>query len=99
MSIIEFFKAHTISENQQLSRREFLKLSSLGMAGLIMDPRADFEDLAPNQFGRVAEVKTLVYDRPSLEGSQGSLHSLIYVSLQAVITVYNYGLGIEYRNI
>ena len=52
----------------------FLKLGSIGMAGLLLDPMMNFEDLAPNQLGRVAEMKSQVYDRPSLEGHQTNVY-------------------------
>ena len=58
------------SEQAPFSRREFLKLSSLGMVGLFLQPVKIFQDLAPDQLGRVAEIKATVYDRPSLEGNQ-----------------------------
>ena len=70
MSTIKRITNNRISVSNPLSRRDFLNLSGIGMAGLFLDPVIDFADLAPNQFGRVAEMKTVVYDRPSLEGTQ-----------------------------
>lgn len=52
------------------SRRDFIKLGSLGMVGLFLQPLQKFADLYPDLSGRVAELKTTVYDRPSLEGNQ-----------------------------
>jgi lipoprotein-anchoring transpeptidase ErfK/SrfK len=74
MSIIEATKTHRNSHSSQFSRREFLKLGSIGMAGLFLDPMINFKDLAPNQLGRVAEMKSQVYDRPSLEGHQTNVY-------------------------
>ena len=70
MSIIDFSWLQTEPTGTTVSRRDFLKLSSFGMLGLILNPVLDFEDLVPNQLGRVAEMKTQVFDRPSFEGNQ-----------------------------
>ena len=70
MSIIDGIKRFRNTQTSQFSRREFLKLGSIGMAGLFLDPRMTFEDLTPNQLGRVAEMKTRVFDRPSFESNQ-----------------------------
>ena len=70
MSIIDYFQIFNNSQNSQLSRKEFVKLGSIGMIGLFLDPLINFEDLVPNQLGRVAEMKTQVFDRPSFEGNQ-----------------------------
>jgi lipoprotein-anchoring transpeptidase ErfK/SrfK len=70
MSTIKNTEKNRFSHSSQFSRREFLKLGGIGMVGLFLDPMINFEDLAPNQLGRVAEMKTLVFDRPSLGGNQ-----------------------------
>ena len=57
-------------DSRLLSRREFLKLGGLGLAGLLGPPYLDLADLIPEQQGRVCELKSVVYDRPSLEGKQ-----------------------------
>jgi lipoprotein-anchoring transpeptidase ErfK/SrfK len=57
-------------EKAPFSRRDFLKLSSLGMIGLFLEPLKSLRDLIPNQLGRVAEMKITLYDRPSLQGTE-----------------------------
>jgi lipoprotein-anchoring transpeptidase ErfK/SrfK len=74
MSTIKNTPDQKFSNIKSLSRRDFLKLGSFGMVGLILDPVLDFEDLAPNQLGRVAEMKTPVYDRPSFEGKHVNVY-------------------------
>jgi lipoprotein-anchoring transpeptidase ErfK/SrfK len=56
------------------SRREFLKLGSLGIVGLFSQPLQKFRDIYPDLSGRVAELKSTVYDRPSLDGKQVKLY-------------------------
>ena len=68
MSTINSWTNHLVTERNQITRRDFLKLSGVGMAGLILDPVMDFKDFVPNQLGRVAEMKIQVFDRPSREG-------------------------------
>lgn len=58
------------TEEAPFSRRDFLKLGSLGMVGLVFQPLQSFGDLYPDLSGRVAEMKTTVFDRPSLDGNQ-----------------------------
>lgn len=57
-------------DKENFSRREFLKLSSLGMVGLFFQPQQIIRGFFSDQLGRVAESKTTVYDRPSLDGNQ-----------------------------
>ncbi|UCD40746.1 MAG: L,D-transpeptidase [Chloroflexota bacterium] len=56
------------------SRRDFLKLGSLGMVGLFLQPLKSFQDLFQDQLGRVAEIKATIYDRPSLEGNRQKVY-------------------------
>jgi lipoprotein-anchoring transpeptidase ErfK/SrfK len=55
---------------KEISRREFLKLSGMGLLGLIFTPPKAFGDLAPGQQGRVCEGSVKVYDRPSFQGRE-----------------------------
>lgn len=59
-----------IIDKENFSRREFLKLSSLGMVGLFIQPKQVIRGFFSDQLGRVAESKTTVYDRPSLDGNR-----------------------------
>ncbi len=52
------------------TRRDFLKLSCLGMVGLFLEPVKNLRNLIPNQLGRVAEMKVTLFDRPSLDGDE-----------------------------
>jgi lipoprotein-anchoring transpeptidase ErfK/SrfK len=61
-------------DKTSFSRRDFLKLGSLGMVGLFLQPLKSFNDLFPDQLGRVAEIKATVYDRPSLEGNRKKVY-------------------------
>lgn len=70
MSTIDRINLMTAS----ITRREFLKLGSLGMVGVFLEPANSFTTLAPDQLGRVAEMKAPVYDRPSFEGQQGKVY-------------------------
>ncbi|MCJ7537389.1 MAG: L,D-transpeptidase [Anaerolineales bacterium] len=70
MSTIDLFSSCSAPPGENISRRDFLKLGSLGMVGWFLKPMKSFQDLVPNQMGRVAEMKTAVYDRPSFEGDQ-----------------------------
>lgn len=70
MSIINNIYSQNNFSLNQLSRRDFLKLGSAGFVGMLFDLKQDFKDLAPDQYGRVAELKTMVFDRPSLQGDQ-----------------------------
>ncbi len=70
MSTIEKYSNMPELDSSQSSRRDFLKLSSLGLIGLFLKPVKRLRDLVPDQMGRVAELKTTVYERPSFEGNQ-----------------------------
>jgi lipoprotein-anchoring transpeptidase ErfK/SrfK len=63
-----------IFENPPLSRRDFLQVGSLGMFGLFLHPLNNFRDLLPEQLGRVAEMKSTVFDRPSLDGNPVTIY-------------------------
>ncbi len=70
MSTIEEYSDFLELKDQSLTRRDFLKFSSLGLIGLLFQPVQRLRDLIPNQIGRVAEMKATVFDRPSLEGNK-----------------------------
>ena len=53
-----------------LSRREFLKLSSLGLTGLFIPPVRDSWDLMPDLQGRVIDNEIAVFDEPSFQGRE-----------------------------
>ena len=53
------------NQNKPLSRREFLKLGGLGTAGLFLTPLTDFQNLVPDQQGRVIDERVSVYELPS----------------------------------
>lgn len=59
-------------KSQSISRRDFLKLGGLGLAGLIVPPLG-FEDPFTNLQGRVATRMVWMYNRPSIEGEQVKL--------------------------
>lgn len=55
--------------NEMLTRREFLKLSGMGLTGLLLPPLG-FESAVPAELqGRVAEARSIVYARPSQEAA------------------------------
>lgn len=57
-----------------LSRRDFLKLSGLGLAGLMMPPlNFDLSDPFAQQQGRVTVRTVWVYDKPSTQGAKVKL--------------------------
>lgn len=58
------------TEISGLSRREFLKLSSLGLIGLFLPPISDFRDLMPDLQGRVIANEISLFDKPSLHGQE-----------------------------
>jgi hypothetical protein len=60
--------------NSTLSRREFLKLGGISLAGLALPAASRFEDLAPDLLGRVISSRIQVYDRPSFDGSKIRLY-------------------------
>ena len=56
---------------EKISRRDFLKLSGLGLAGLFMPPlNLHFDDPFADLLGRVATRMIWMYDRPSSEATQ-----------------------------
>jgi lipoprotein-anchoring transpeptidase ErfK/SrfK len=56
-------------KSQKISRRDFLKLSGLGLAGLIVPP-LNLDDPFIDLQGRVTTRVIWMYDRPSSEGTQ-----------------------------
>ncbi|MBU0513056.1 MAG: L,D-transpeptidase [Chloroflexi bacterium] len=54
--------------SNSISRRDFLKLSGVGLYGLFASPLRGFGNLLSNQQGRVIYKLITVYDRPSLSG-------------------------------
>lgn len=73
--------------DHSLSRRDFLKFSSLGLAGLFLHPVQSLRNLIPDHLGRVAAMKATVYDRPSLEGNQVKIYWKDMVLPIAEVTV------------
>src|SRR4030067_632574 len=61
-------------DSRLLSRREFLKLGGLGLAGLFVPPYLDLADLIPEQQGRGCEPQSVGYDRPPLESMQAKVY-------------------------
>jgi lipoprotein-anchoring transpeptidase ErfK/SrfK len=60
------------AENPSLfTRRDFLKLGSLGLAGFTLPPMSRFRELAPDLQGRVIVDKVQVFDAPSNRGQKG----------------------------
>jgi len=59
-------------KSNKLSRRDFLKLGGLGLAGLFTPP-LHLEDSFSNLQGRVVARMIWMYDRPSIEGVQVKL--------------------------
>src|SRR5690242_11941363 len=58
-------------KSNQLTRRDFLKLSGLGMAGLFVPPlNFHLEDAFDQQQGRVTSRIAWMYDRPSVLATQ-----------------------------
>ncbi len=70
MSTIDHLLSISTSSQVSITRREFLKLGGAGGASLLIDPLQSLQDLVPNQLGRVAEMKAVVFDRPSFEGDE-----------------------------
>jgi lipoprotein-anchoring transpeptidase ErfK/SrfK len=61
-------------KSKDLSRRDFLKLSGLGLAGLLAPPlNLHFHDPATIQQGRVTARITWMYDKPSTTATQVKL--------------------------
>lgn len=58
------------SSGPQISRRDFLKLGGVGLLGLITPPLDRFEDLLPDQQGRVLDLKISLYDKPTFNGQE-----------------------------
>lgn len=65
---------NTILDRGAISRRDFLHVSSLGVIGLLSHPLNKLRDIVPDQMGRVAEMKSTIYDRPSLEGNKVKIY-------------------------
>ena len=61
---------NSVLESMVISRRDFLHVSGLGVMGLLFHPLYNLRDMVPDQMGRVAEMKSTIYDRPSLEGKR-----------------------------
>jgi lipoprotein-anchoring transpeptidase ErfK/SrfK len=60
--------------SSNLSRRDFLKLSGLGLAGLLAPPlNFDFDDPFASQQGRVTTRTVWMYDHPSTEAAHVKL--------------------------
>jgi lipoprotein-anchoring transpeptidase ErfK/SrfK len=58
-------------KSERISRRDFLKLSGFGLAGLFMPPfDFNFDDPFTDLQGRVTTRVIWMYDRPSSEGTQ-----------------------------
>jgi lipoprotein-anchoring transpeptidase ErfK/SrfK len=51
------------------SRRDFLQVGGLGIFGLLLQPFDRLDNLLPGQFGRVAGMKSTLFDRPSLDAN------------------------------
>jgi len=65
------------SDDSKLTRREFLKLGLLGMwlpIGRLLGTVTDFQNLYPDQQGRVLEEKVILYDIPSFSGKQVNVY-------------------------
>src|SRR5689334_10485389 len=61
-------------KSKDLSRRDFLKLSGLGLAGLLAPPlNLHFHEPATMQQGRVTTRVTWMYDKPSTTATQVKL--------------------------
>jgi hypothetical protein len=61
---------HRSQPQKPLSRREFLKLGGLGTAGLFLTPLTDFQNLVPDQQGRVIDERVSVYKLPSFSAKK-----------------------------
>ncbi|HEX6304890.1 MAG TPA: L,D-transpeptidase [Anaerolineales bacterium] len=53
-----------------ISRRDFLKLSGVGLLGLITPPLDSFEDFLPDQQGRVLDLKIALHAKPSFNSQE-----------------------------
>lgn len=73
---------------QKLSRRDFIKLSGLGMASLLAPPlNFDFEEPFPSQQGRVTTRTIWVYEEPTFQANRLKIHtrdSLLMITNTAV---------------
>ena len=67
-------KSITRTRSQHISRREFLKLSGLGMLGLYLPKKSIHLSLENGQQGRVIDPSINVYDIPSFSGRQVSVY-------------------------
>jgi lipoprotein-anchoring transpeptidase ErfK/SrfK len=57
-------------DQPDLSRKDFLQVSALGVFGFLFQPLKRINYLSPDQLGRVAEMRSVVYDRPSMSGEK-----------------------------
>lgn len=64
---------------EHLSRREFLKLGSLGLLGSFLSTISQEENTATPSFGRVMDEFTDLYDRPSFSGNAIKTYPFNYV--------------------
>src|SRR5512133_1883116 len=87
----------------KISRRDFLKLSGLGLAGLFLPP-LDFEYPLTDLQGRVTTRVIWMYDKPSIEGTQvkfcqtDTLLNITNTTISEDITSHNrvwYQIGTE----
>ncbi|MFL7893532.1 MAG: L,D-transpeptidase [Anaerolineales bacterium] len=74
MSTIDQPSINSKNSQDSITRRDFLKLGSSGMAGLFLEPMISKQEPVPDQMGRVAEMKTAVFDRPSFQGNQTDVY-------------------------
>jgi lipoprotein-anchoring transpeptidase ErfK/SrfK len=61
---------HTSFNPSGLSRKEFLKLCSLGLTGLFIPPFRDFQDLMPGLQGRVIDNEITLFDKPAFDARE-----------------------------
>jgi lipoprotein-anchoring transpeptidase ErfK/SrfK len=63
-------------KSAKLSRRDFIKLSGLGIAGLFTPPlNFNFNDVFANQRGRVTTRTIWLYDEPSFQANRLKIHT------------------------
>lgn len=62
--------------NQTISRREFLRLTSLTLIGPAFKPRPRFQTPRPLFYGRVIFIYATIYNRPSIYTATGLIHPL-----------------------
>ncbi len=84
-----------MQSKKSLSRREFLKLSGVGLWGLIRSPLEKPSPLLKQQQGRIIYDHISVYDRPSLSGQvvkqywEDSIVSIKEVTIGDIEPEYN----------